>query len=199
MAKKQRPSMHKTMPPQSRAMVPQSRARVKKPPSILHGPQRPRDKRERKCFAEMAKILRTDDTATFPSHQLFRINSSDNNDQGEVWAEVNWYTGCWSRVDLPEERMMVRSGVYVAKTTWYPTPGTHTYTRGKDHMTRTRTHVASLTNLRCLGSTPEVLRTLDSDLGTPKYWPRLLAQYAGCLGTTKGDMLMDMLTFPWPE
>ncbi len=157
-----------------------------------------RDKRERKCFAELAKILRADHTVMLDesrvSDQLFRINWTYINNHVEVCADVTWYTGCCSCAYLPEESTRVRGGVYVAKKTWHATVAPPA-----GHVARTSTHGASITNLRWLGSALEVLQTLASDLGTPKYWPRLLAQTVACRGTTKGDMLMDMLTSPQPS
>ena len=165
--------------PQSRAKVPQSRAKVKQsrakapqsrtPVQLLAqglgealGTSKLSEKRKVKGWKKCVKFLRKDYTemcnTARSSVQLLQVNWCSAQMHG-LEAEVNWYIGANSIAELPTA-VAPMPGVYLAKTTWLALP------------VGPPTPMASITNLRWLGTTSELLEMTKAsrkELGKRKY------------------------------
>ena len=164
--------------PQSQAKVPQSRAK-KEPQSRAEAPQPrpslPKARSWNTCVNFLSKGYNDMCNTARNSVQLVNVVDCSALLHG-VQAEVNWYIGGNAFVEMPTAVAVVMPGLYLAKTTWYRMgPNFPEEDAGPD------TAVASINNLRWLGTTSEFLEVTKASRNV--------------LGKTKYDRLLEMLTF----
>jgi hypothetical protein len=135
---------------------------------------------------ELSIFLHLDHTTlrdkTQVTDQLLKLNSSSETVFGFMLAEVRWYIGDDSLVAMPGESCIVPNGVYLARAKWHEVPA----------LARGPTPQASITNLRWLGRTSEVLELMISEEQSDMDWLHAMPR-------AKCDALMQMLNFPYPD
>jgi len=163
--------------PQSRAEARQSPTHTPKAGKDVQGPGEalnPYSKGWGACVEFLSKDCTDMCNTAQPSDQLIHMYVCSPMRLG-VQAEVDWYTGGSSLVEIPAAGLALMPGVYLAKTKWFRMgPNGFRKDLGPD------TPVASINHLRWLGTRSELLETTKAS--------------KEILGKTKYDSLVQMLT-----